>query len=185
MIIFAIIGFIVNTAAAYFTHGDGSLNQKAVNLHMLEDSLGWAIVLIGAIVMRFTSIWILDPLLSITLAVFIFINAAKNLKQLLNIFLEKVPSDIDTEEIILHLKEIEGVADIHHLHLRSLDGYAHEATLHIVTNGNTALVKKAVRTELRQHGIVHSVIETEYVGEKCGEVHCHIDTHKHHHCHHH
>ncbi len=184
MIIFAVIGFIVNTSAAYFTHGDGSLNQRAVNLHLLEDSLGWAIVLIGAIVMRFTSIWILDPLLSIALAVFIFINAAKNLKQLLDIFLEKVPSEIDTEEIIHHLKEIEGVADVHHIHIRSLDGYRHEATLHIVTNGDASEIKKAVKNELAEHGIVHSVIETEYVGEDCGEEHCHIDTHKHH-CHHH
>ena len=55
MIIFAAIGVVINFLAAYFTKDGHSLNQKAVNLHMLEDVLGWAIVLFGAIVMRFTN----------------------------------------------------------------------------------------------------------------------------------
>ncbi len=185
MIIFAVIGFIVNTAAALLTKSEDSLNTKAVNLHMLEDSLGWTIVLICAIVMRFTNLWILDPILSISLAVFIFINAAKNLKELIYIFLEKSPESINIEELEHHLKEIEGVKDIHHIHLRSLDGFTHEATLHIVADGDTAEIKKAVKNELKNHGIAHSVIETEALGEECIDKHCDIGEHKHHCCHHH
>ena len=62
MVVFAVVGVCVNFAAAYVTHGGHSLNQKAVNLHMLEDVLGWAVVLVGAIVMRFTDFALLDPL---------------------------------------------------------------------------------------------------------------------------
>ena len=65
MIIFAILGVVINFFAAYFTKEGYSLNQKAVNLHMLEDVLGWAVVLIGAIVMKFTNIIIIDSILSI------------------------------------------------------------------------------------------------------------------------
>ena len=54
MIIFAIIGFCVNLVAAIVTKDGNTLNQKAVNLHMLEDVAGWAVVLIGAVVIRFT-----------------------------------------------------------------------------------------------------------------------------------
>ena len=54
MIAFALIGVAVNFLAAYFTHGGKSLNQKAVNLHMLEDVLGWIVVLVGAIIMKIT-----------------------------------------------------------------------------------------------------------------------------------
>ena len=79
MIIFAVIGALVNFLAAYFTKDGDSLNQKAVNLHMLEDVLGWLVVLVGAVVMRFTDISIIDPILSICVAIFIFINAIKNL----------------------------------------------------------------------------------------------------------
>ena len=187
MIIFAVIGFIVNIAAAYFTHGENSLNAKAVNLHMLEDSLGWAAVLIGAIIMKFTNLWFLDPALSIALALFIFINAAKNLKTLLNIFLEKTPDNIDVTGLKNHLEKIKGVENIHHFHLRSLDGFTHEATLHIVTNGNAAEIKQHIKSELAEHGIIHSVVETETVGEKCEDTHCHIGEQKpliHHHHHH-
>lgn len=188
MIIFAVIGFLVNTLAAFFTHGGHSLNTKAVNLHMLEDSLGWAVVLIGATVMRFTDLYIIDPLLSLALSIFIFINAAKNLKEILDVFLEKTPKSICPEHLTEHLKKIEGVVDIHHLHIRSLDGFRHEATLHIVVEGDAAAIKKAVREELLEHGVVHSSIETEYIGEDCGEMECgayRAEAHSHHHGHHH
>ena len=66
MIMFAIVGVCVNLGAALLTRNGSSLNQKAVNLHMLEDVLGWIVVLIGAIVMRFTNFYLIDPLMSIT-----------------------------------------------------------------------------------------------------------------------
>ena len=74
MIIFAIVGVVINFFAAYFTKDGDSLNQKSVNLHMLEDVLGWAVVLVGAILMCFTDFALIDPILSIGVAVFIFIH---------------------------------------------------------------------------------------------------------------
>ena len=65
MIIIAIIGVLLNFIAAYVTREGDSINQKAVNLHMLEDVLGWVVVLIGAIVMNFTDIRIIDSIMSI------------------------------------------------------------------------------------------------------------------------
>ena len=85
MIIFAIVGAAVNLLAAFFTREGDSINQKAVNLHMLEDVLGWVLVLVGAVVMRFTDISIIDPLMSIGVAVFILINAVKNLKEVVSV----------------------------------------------------------------------------------------------------
>ena len=82
MIIIAIAGFLLNFIAAWFTSGGDSLNQKSINLHLIEDVLGWLIVLIGAIVMKFTDFIFLDSILSILLAVFIIINSLKNLKSL-------------------------------------------------------------------------------------------------------
>ena len=79
----AFMGMIINFLAAYFTHGGKSLNQKAVNLHMIEDVLGWFIVFVGAIIMRFTEINIIDPILSIIVALFIMICAVKSFKQIL------------------------------------------------------------------------------------------------------
>jgi cobalt-zinc-cadmium efflux system protein len=150
MIIFAIVGVIVNFAAALFTREGDSLNQKAVNLHMLEDVLGWAVVLIGAIVMRFTDIAIIDPLMSIVVSLFILINAVKGLKEATDVFLEKTPYGIDTHEITEHLCKLDGVLDVHHVHIWSMDGSGHCATLHAVISKNSDAheLKEKIREEL-------------------------------------
>ncbi|MBQ6884320.1 MAG: cation transporter [Clostridia bacterium] len=185
MILFGVVGVVVNFLAAYFTHGGESINQKAVNLHMLEDVLGWAVVLIGAIVMRFTDWSLLDPVMSIGVAIFIFINAVKNLKAVLDIFLEKIPDGISVKEITEHICEIEGVKDVHHIHLRTLDGHNIYATMHIVTDSEPHEIKEKVRKELSEHGITHSTLELETSTEHCHHKHCHIEHSGEHHCHHH
>lgn len=187
MIVFAVIGAAVNFLAAYFTKEGDSLNQKAVNLHMLEDVLGWVVVLVGAVIMRFTDITIIDPLMSVGVAVFILVNSLRNLKEVLNIFLEKTPEDIDLEKIREHICSIDGVSDVHHIHLRSLDGYSNYITMHVVATGNSHEIKHKVRQELSEHGINHATIELEEVGEHCHEKECRLEHHEvsHHHHHHH
>ncbi len=190
MIIFAVIGAVVNFLAAYFTKDGDSLNQKAVNLHMLEDVLGWLVVLVGAVIMRFTDISIIDPVLSICVAVFIFINAVKNLKEVLDLFLEKIPQDINIDEIKEHILHIDGVKGVHHIHIRSMDGHRNYATMHIVADGDSHKIKHMVREELSEHGIVHATLELEDENEHCHEEDCHIhfehsSSHHHHHHHHH
>lgn len=188
MIIFAVVGAVVNFFAAYFTREGDSLNQKAVNLHMLEDVLGWIVVLVGAIVMRFTNISIIDPIMSIAVALFIFINAIKNLKEVLDLFLEKIPNNISIEEIKNHIKEIDGVTDVHHIHIWSMDGFHNYATMHIVSNENSHKIKHLIRDELKEHGIEHVTLELEKENENCHEESCHIHhekSHYHHHHHHH
>ena len=187
MIIFAVLGVIINFFAAYFTKEGDSLNQKSVNLHMLEDVLGWLVVLIGAIIMKFTDIKIIDPILSIAVALFILINALKTLKKIVDLFLEKTPSNIDIEEIKEHLSGIDGVMDVHHIHVRSIDGYSNYATMHVVAEGNYKELKNVIKEELEEHGIQHSTIEFEEKGEECHNENCEIkksnQTHYHHHHH--
>ena len=185
MIIFAIVGCVVNFFAAYATHGGDSLNQKIINLHMLEDVLGWAVVLISAIVMKFTNWYFLDGILSIAVAIFTIIHAIKNLKTVLDIFLEKTPVSINLSEITEHLEHIEGVQEIHHLHVWSMDGYKNAATLHVVTDADFTEIKIKVKEELEEHGISHTTVECEKVGEHCHDVHCEPTTHTHEHGHHH
>lgn len=186
MIVFGIVGVCVNLGAALLTHKGDSLNQKAVNIHMLEDVLGWVVVLIGAVVMRFTDFYILDPLMSIGVAIFIIVNAVKNLKAVLEVFLEKTPCGIDPCEIKKHICEIEGVFDVHHIHLWSMDGHNNYATMHVVANGDAHEIKEKIREELREHGVCHVTLELEEDGEDCHEGHCHVELsasvgHHHHH----
>ena len=189
MIIFAVFGVVVNFLAAHFTSGGHSINQKAVNLHMLEDVLGWAVVLIGAVVMRFTDIRIIDPVMSIGVAVFILINAIKNLREVINLFLAKLPSHLKIYEIKEHICEIEGVLGVHHIHIWSMDGQNNYATMHVVCEGDSHEIKHKIREELKEHGIGHVTLELEEEGEDCHEEHCHVhyeeSSHGHHHHHHH
>ena len=185
MIIISIIGVLVNTLAALATKEGNSLNQKSVNLHMLEDVLGWVVVLIGSILIKFTSITYIDAILSIGVALFILRHAARNIKEVLDLFLEKTPENIDIEELKHHLKEINGIIDIHHIHIRSIDGYNNFMTLHAVVKKYDSEIKKQIKEELEEHGICHSTIELELENEECKNKTCKLEHHEHHHHHHH
>ena len=186
MVIFAVVGVCVNFCAAYFTRDGDSLNQKAVNLHMLEDVLGWTVVLIGAIIMRFTDWSFIDPVMSVGVSLFIFITAVRNLKEAIDLFLEKTPHGIDIKEIAEHISEIDGVIGVHHIHIWSMDGQSNYATMHVVTNSDSHKIKETIREELLEHGINHATLELETEDERCHEENCSVDYkifsgHHHHH----
>ena len=186
MIIFAVFGVIINSLAAHFTKEGDSLNQKSVNLHMLEDVLGWIVVLIGAILMRFTNISHIDSILSIGVAIFIFVSAFKNIKLIIELFLEKTPKNVNIDELKEHLLKIDGVNGVHHIHVRSIDGYNNFATLHVVVDEYKYDIKNRVKEELKEHNIVHSTVELELNNEECNDVECEIkfeSQEKHHHHH--
>ena len=189
MIIFAIFGVVINFLAAYFTREGNSINQKAVNLHMLEDVLGWVVVLIGSILMKFTNISLVDSIMSIGIAIFILINAFKNLKDILDLFLEKTPKNISIEKIKKHLLDIKEIEDVHHIHIWSMDGFTNYSTMHIVTEEkNIKELKNKIREEMSELGISHTTIEIEDKDDNCEEKECEIKINNegiHHHHHHH
>ena len=79
MMLFAVLGVLFNLLAALATKEGKSFNQKTVNLHMLEDTFSWLAVLIGAIVMKLTDVHLIDPILSIAIAIYILYRAIRNL----------------------------------------------------------------------------------------------------------
>lgn len=175
MIVFAVVGVCVNSCAAFFTREGDSVNQKAVNLHMFEDVLGWITVLIGAVVMRFTDTVLIDPLMSIGVSVFIFINAVKNLKEIVNLFLVKTPDNLAVETLKQQLEGIDGVREVYHIHLWSIDGVHHCATLHMVVQPDAQSIKESVRALLQEHGVIHVTIEID--SESCERKDCEIAVH--------
>ena len=186
MIIISIIGIVVNFIAAYKTREGDSLNQKSVNLHMLEDVLGWVIVFIGSILMKFTDITYIDSIISIIIAIYILIHALENLKSVLDLFLVKTPKNVDIDALKKELLKVKNVSDIHHIHIWSMDGVNNYATIHAVINTKDfEKVKKELKAELKVHGIVHSTIEIESKDSKCDELDCEVKnikntTHHHH-----
>ena len=84
------------------------------------------------------------------------------------------------------MQEIDGVNDIHHIHVWSIDGYNNYATMHIVTKSNNIKkIKEEIRKGLAEHGICHAILETE--DEACEDIECNPNLHieeGHHHHHH-
>ena len=186
MIIFAVIGVFVNAAAAFFTrHGD-SHNQKAVNLHMLEDILGWIVVLIGSIMIKITDFILIDSIMSIGVATFILLHVIKNLNEIADILLEKAPKNISVEKIKELIINIDNITDVHHIHIWTLDEQKNYATMHIVTNADNHEIKQKIREVLHENGISHVTLELESEGEHCHEKYCKVKAcsnqgHHHHH----
>lgn len=189
MLVLAVIGLAVNLAAAFVTREGDSLNRKAVNLHMLEDVMGWIVVLVGAVIMHFTGWSIIDPLLSAALAVYILIHAVMHLKESLTLFLEGAPDGVSAAQVREAALAVEGIVDVHHVHLWSMDGYRHFATMHIVTDAESASIKHAVREVLEALHICHATLELEHPAEDCHAANCDggrsdESCHGHHHHHH-
>lgn len=176
MIVFAVIGVFVNSFAVYFVRDGKSLNQKAVRLHMIEDSLGWIIVLIGSVIIKYTGVNIIDPILTIVVSVFIFISALTSYKKIFNIFLERIPDSINLDKIKEQIMKLQDVESIHHIHIWSLDGINNYSTMHVVSKTeDTSVLKLKIKEELKKMGIIHSTIEFENVNDDCNETECNMN----------
>lgn len=173
MIWLAILGIIFNGAAVLrLSHGK-SLNQKVVRLHLMEDTLGWMAVLIGAIVIRFTGLHWIDPLMGILIALFIIYNALRGLKEALRILLQAIPESADIKMVENELLSISGVGGIHDVRTWTIDGISHVYTLHVVVNSGVeaediSRIKTEVRDKLAKSGFDFVTIEIDQTGEHCG-----------------
>lgn len=175
MLLLALLGIIVNGYAAWRIMGNASLSDKALRLHLLEDVLGWAAVLVVSIVMYFVELPILDPILSICISLWIVYNVYHNLKATLHILLQGVPQGIDTESFEQALRMMPEVLDVHDIHVWTMNGEEHIASLHIVHScalcGNSSAIsdlKHRVRHTALHFGLQHITIELDPEGESCG-----------------
>ncbi len=172
MIVFAVIGVLVNGYAAWKLSGGKSLNEKVVSWHLLEDVLGWAAVLIVAIVLKFKNIPYLDPALSLCITAYILWNVVKRLKDTLYIFLQGSPVDVNLAEVKNALLKVEKVNSLHHTHIWSLDGENHVFTTHVKLKqvqklDELLLIKKQLKQVLKGYQFEHYTLETELDTETC------------------
>ena len=100
MFVLALFGLAVNGYAAWRMMGGSSLNERAMRVHLMEDVLGWVAVLIVSVVMYFVDLPILDPILSLCITGWVLYNVYFNLRDNLRIFLQGVPEDVDSEELV-------------------------------------------------------------------------------------
>lgn len=172
MIVFAIIGILVNGYAAWKMSGGKTLNEKVVSWHLLEDVLGWVAVLIVAIVLKFKDIEYLDPALSLLITAYILWGVIGRLKETLFIFLQGTPKEIDLNEIERQILELDNVQSLHHTHVWSIDGEQHVFTAHVKLKNIDSLsqiytARERMQKVLEKYHFKHFTIQTELDDENC------------------
>ena len=176
MIALAVVGILFNGAAVLRVKKGSSLTEKVVSWHLLEDTLGWAAVLIGSSVMAIWDVPIIDPILSIGISLFVLWNVGRNLNKVMKVFLQTTPESFDLKTFQRDVRALPRVVSTHHTHGWSLDGESHVLSTHLVmqpdsTRAEMVEAKRRVRELLDRHRFAHVTIDVELEGEECAACH--------------
>jgi cobalt-zinc-cadmium efflux system protein len=172
MLLIAVIGIAVNGAAVLRLRGSESTNARMVTWHLLEDVLGWVAVLLVGLILLFFDWYVLDPILSILIGLFVLYNVVRVLKEALSLFLQAVPAHVEIASMEEKIIELEHVRSVHHTHVWSLDGEHHVLTAHVVVGVETTReqamrLKKDIQHVLRPYNFEHVTLEIEFGDDDC------------------
>ncbi|MDR1605486.1 MAG: cation diffusion facilitator family transporter [Streptococcaceae bacterium] len=158
----AIFASLANGFGAYLMTRGTSRNESLLNLHMLEDVLGWIAVLIVSVVMHFQPWYWLDPLLSLAISLFILTKAIPKFIGTLRILMEAAPETVNYPALIAELENLPEINQITELCIWSIDGEKHAAMLHLTIAITDQTHAKAVaRAILERHHVAYSAIEVD------------------------
>lgn len=173
----AVLGVAFNGAAMLRLKKGHSLNERAISLHLLEDVLGWVAVLVASVVMLFADVPVLDPALSVLITVYVLFNVYRNLRDCFRILLQAVPQNVRIEQVRARIAALAHVADMHDVHLWTLDGEYNILTIHLrlkeVAQFTDAVrVKERVKKALSDLPIQHITVEVEGETDECALQDC-------------
>jgi len=164
----AAIGLIVNGGLGLLLRESGKrdLNVRAALFHVFGDALGGAAVILGGIVIAFTNVAWLDPLLSLFVAAIIVTGVVRILRDATNVLLESVPSDVDAKNLAAHVSRIPGVIGIHDIHIWSIASGSHALSAHVLLDDRRLSEATEVLRDIDQcvkthFGITHVTIQFE------------------------
>ena len=175
MVGIAVFGIAFNSLKFFLLKRSESLNEKVLSWHLLEDVLGWIGVFVGGIIIFFWKFYLIDPIITVALTVFILYNVARNLREAISILLQGVPKHINLEAVKQDIKAVDGVLDLHDIHIWSLEGETDVFSAHVVVDEETLekrpqQAKQTIKDTLKKHHIEHSTIELEGEGQCTGVV---------------
>ena len=181
--IIAAIGIVINGVSAFmfFRDKESDINLKAAFLHLASDALVSLGLVVGGIIIYYTHLYWIDPLLSIVICIVIIFSTWSLLKNSLRLSLDGVPSNVNLQKVKNEVMKMEGVKDFHHLHIWAISTTQNAMTGHLVVDENLSLpqvekLKHHIKHELEHLNIYHSTIEieTKICNENiCGEEYGH------------
>jgi cobalt-zinc-cadmium efflux system protein len=167
------------------------LNIRSAFVHMLGDLLGAIGIIVGAIVIRYTGWEQVDPVLSILIGVLIVWTAWDIIKESLNILLEGSPRGLELQSVISDMRGIEGVLDVHDLHIWSLGSSTHALSCHVLIedvppSASNCILRRVNDVLADRFHIRHTTVQFEHVSCAMSESGCviPIDVDEHGHYHH-
>ncbi len=172
VLVVAGIGVLVNgaTMLLFLKGQDDDLNIRGAFLHMAADTaVSVGVVVAGLLIMITGQTWI-DPLVSLVIAVVIFIGTWRLLKDSLNLAVDAVPRDIDPDAVFQRLRQLPGVTSVHHLHIWGLSTTENALTVHLVKpepGHNDEVIGAATEMLAHDFNIRHVTIQVEQSASGC------------------
>jgi cobalt-zinc-cadmium efflux system protein len=172
--IVAAIGIVINGGSAmlFFKDKDKDINVKSAFLHLASDALVSLGLVVGGVIIHYTQLFWIDPLLSIIICLVIIGSTWSLLKDSLRLSLDGVPENVDVQKIKSEITNMNGVKNLHHLHIWAISTSENAMTAHIVVAETLSQVeiqalKKEIKHELEHLNIHHATLEFEL--EHCEE----------------
>jgi cobalt-zinc-cadmium efflux system protein len=181
MIAVAALGLLMNggIVLALRNASRNDLNVRSAFVHMLGDALGSLAIIAGAIAIRYTG-WVqLDPALSILIGILIVWSAWDIIRESLNILLEGLPRGLALAEVVKAMREIQGVLDVHDLHIWSLGSSTHALSCHVLIedvppSASDAILRGLNGVLLERFQIAHTTVQFEHMSCAISESGCAI-----------
>jgi len=186
MLIVAGLGLVVNASVMLgLRHNRHDLNVRAAFVHMLGDALGSAAIMAGALIINFSGWQQVDPILSILIALLIVWSAWDIIKESLNVLLEGLPRGLELNSVVDAMRTVDGVIDVHDLHIWSIGSSAHALSCHVqiadMPPSESESILRRLNEVLCGLHIHHSTVQFEH--SKCESACSMLVPHDHHHAH--
>ncbi len=166
MLLVAFLGLIANGAAIYFLRHGETLNLRSALFHVLGDTLSSLAIITGGILIYFTGYHLIDPLLSLIIALIIFFSAYRVTVEAVNILIEATPKNIEVDKLVSRLKEIPGVLDLHDLHIWTISSGLHALSAHLLLSDQLIskadqIIKEVEKVLFSEFGVTHTTLQIE------------------------
>ena len=145
-----------------------SLNIRSAFIHVIADALGSVGAIIAAIIMLFTNLYIVDSLVSLLIGIMLIPSIWRLLKESSNILLESCPLEVGILQVKNELKQVNGVKEVHDLHIWSISSGIFSLSVHLVIenlNYGTTILRYTKDMLKEKFGIYHATIQIEEICE--------------------
>jgi cobalt-zinc-cadmium efflux system protein len=187
----AVGGLALNVGIMWGLHRDKDrdINIRAAFVHMLGDAVSSVGIIAGAIAIHYTGLAVIDPVLSVLIGILIVWTAWDIIQESLNVLLEGLPRGMQLNEVTGAMREINGVIDVHDLHIWSLGSSAHALSCHVLIEDmppseSTAILQR-INDVLCKYEIHHTTVQFEHTKCALSDAPCTILVTSQHHEHQH